>query len=1823
MNLVALLMVSAWLGATASPLAGEEPAADPGLIHVGVAKRDITPDFPVRLSGFGFRRTESEGVNQRIWAKALALGQNDPVLLITVDNLGVSAELGEQLAKRLASKGLSSSKRLVIASSHTHTAPMLTGVTPTLFGVPIPKEHQAHIDQYTQLFLDRLEEVATVALGDRQPSRLAWGVGKADLAKNRRTAGGPVDHDLPVLVVKTQAGAPRAILVNYACHAVTLSHNKVGGDWPGYAQQAIEDAFPGTIALFAIGCGADSNPTSDVTGDKTDVASRQGLALGREVTRIVKGSLTPVTGPIVVHNETISLPLADLPTTEKWNELAKRKDAIGHHARVQLEKIKEGKSLKKEIAYPITTWAFGKSLAMVFLPGEVVVDYSLRLKRELDRSRLWITAYANDAPCYIPSERVLKEGGYEGGGAMVYYDVPAPFRPGLENLIVKAVVEPLKGKFPPKAEPQTAAGETSLSPAESLKTLKAHEGLVAELVVAEPMVASPVAIDFGPDGKLWVAEMLDYPMGPKGNYEPGGRVRLLDEMDNNYKPKRSRIFLDGIPFPTGITVWKKGVLVCAAPDILYAEDTDGDGKADKVEKLYSNFGTGNFQARVNSLVPGLDGWIYGSSGLFGGDILCHKTGAVVKLGNRDFRIKPDTGALEAATGRTQQGRVRDDFGNWFGCDNSTLATHLVLPNEALSRNVHAAYPQTVASIADSADIRRLIPARPVQMFKLSGPPNSVTAACGIGVYRDNLLGEAYQGDLFTCEPVNLLVHRMKLKVQGSTFETVRAPGEEQSEFLASTDTWFRPVQMRTGPDGAVWIVDMHRFVIEHPRWIPQEDVAKLDLRAGANTGRIIRIRPEGKALRPVPRLDRLSDKELIAAMDTPNGTVRDLAMEWVLWRTRDENRSLKAPLMELVQKTTLPAVRAQALSLLATLYEWAPGASLEKAFADPHPGVRRQAARVADESFRETGAIKGLVGLAADADPHVRLEAALALGNAKSPEAAAALARILLQPERDTFLTSAVMSSLKPDNLGAVADALLAAPQPPREVLRSLWQLAAAQSNDKVLLSGLAKLLAQLASDEVGQENQLLLTSELLSLPQMRKNWKPSEKEKNTLAELTKKAEKLIRDPKAKLDLRIASFAFVDIVAAENGALLADLISPRQPPALQAAAIDQLAKADSEKAAKVLIESLATMSASGRTKALDLLLSRTSSIQKLLEAMENKKISATLFDAASRQRLLTLKDKALQARAEKVLDASSASDRGKLITQYTTAFGSTGNPAKGKELFQKSCSVCHKLSGLGHEVGPDLAMVANKSPGWLIQEILDPSRNLDTRYTQYVVATRQGQTFSGLLAEESATSITLKMQEGRTQTILRSDIEEMTSPGKSLMPEGLEKEIAPAAMTDLVAYLTSQLPPPKSMPGNQPATVRLDPKHTKLKASQASIYGREICFESEFGNIGCWHAEGDHVVWTIESPKAAKWDIWLDCACAPEVAGNGFVLEAGTNKITGKVEPSRSWSDYRLIMVGDLNIPAGTSRIVFRPAGPVNGALIDLRTIHIIEYDEVPIGVSGEGAFPDPFDAPGIAKILLDPKEPDKRKQGLIAKHPKLGAELIREMTRDLGKDTKEEYRRIPVIWQVAIAAGKANQKENILPILEVALPKRNEKLRDWQAVVIGGALINGITQANDWPIARMKEIIGSKTELWVLYETALEWASSMADDAKVPTGTRYDALRMVAMLNYRFAEPQLARYLRKGTDDELMMGAVSGLADIPDPAVIPHLVGALGYLNEENRNLAVAGLLRDVPRCLALLEALSAGKAEKKWLSDKQAKSLLEHADPKVREKAKEILGK
>lgn len=1368
--------------------------------RIGAAAVDITPDYPVRLSGFGFRRAESEGVTQKIWAKALAIddGKNGAAIIITVDNLGIPDSMTRAVAARLQKKTGLKPGRLAIMATHTHTAPMLTGVAPTLFSLPIPAEHQKRIDRYTAQLTDWLEKAALEASKDLRPGKLDWGIGTVGFAKNRRTKGGPIDHDLPLLVARTEDGKIRAIFVNYACHCVTLSNNKISGDWAGYAQMHLQKDHPGAIALVGVGCGADQNPKSGVTGDNTNVCSAQGKQIADEVKRLLAAGLNGLNAPLTTRGGRINLPFGQLPTKAEWAAKAKLKGARGYHARVQIARLARGEKLQAQLDYPVQTWAFGDQLAMVFLPGEVVVDYAVRLKREFDRTRLFVHAYANDAPCYIPSERILKEGGYEAESAMIYYDRPTRLAVGLEAKIIGEVHRQMPKAF--RAQ-KGCEGTAPRSPEASRLAIAVPDGLRVELVAAEPIVIDPVAIDWGSDGQLWVIEMHDYPSGLDGKWKPGGRVVKLSDKNGDGRMDHREVFLDGLPFPTGLMAWREGVLVCAAPHILFARDTTGDGRADKVERLFSGFETTNYQARVNGLHWGLDNWIHAANGLIGGKISSPIAAAPLDIRGHDFRFQVSGGKLERLSGLSQQGRVRDDWGNPFGCTNGQLAWHYPLPARYARRNPHVTLPNPRVAVADGSFAQLYPRSRLLARFNNPESANRVTSACGITVYRDELLGKKYAGDLFVCEPVHNLVVQLDLKPKGVTFTASRTDGaDSQREFLASTDNWFRPAQARTGPDGALWVVDMYRYLIEHPRWVAHDRLANIDPRAGSKHGRIYRIVPESKPLRKIPDVKEMSANKLASPLNSPNGPLRDLAHRQLLL---NDDQLFCLELAAINSKSNpKPKTRLQSLCALEGIGDFA---DLEKigatpiikahVFMDAHPEIRRHGLRISEPFLgKDTALNDSVLRLASDDSFEVRYQLALTLGEWDDPRAGNTLAALAVKDGGDVWMRAAILSSAVPharvvlaavleNGGGLLVEPLLAtvvgtlpkeelgllnfavdlaeAKQPMAQHLRWLASL-----DDGLRRRGIALVAAGSSDDAVVQARAKLIL-------------RPANEALGLAAEL--------KQPEAIRVAAIALFGRGFHEAATERQVLVNLLGGK--PAIRSAALERLLKTGAPEVAGVMLADWARHGPGLRVGILKALLARPDWTEKLLQQLAAGKVAPNELSLAQRDRLRRHPQKNLREQAARLFKAPAA--RVAVLKQYAALDGKGGDAKKGAVLFREACAICHQFRGQGSAVGPRLDAFHTKPVGDYLKAILDPNAVVEPSFIQYQVQLKDGRELAGVVQSETATGLTLALPTGLRQAILKRDIKKLNVAKRSLMPEGLEQVLSPAKMADLLAYLRS------------------------------------------------------------------------------------------------------------------------------------------------------------------------------------------------------------------------------------------------------------------------------------------------------------------------------------------------------------------------------------------------------------------------------------------------
>jgi hypothetical protein len=426
------------------------------MVSVGVAKVDITPELPIRLSGYQSRAKPAERVEARLHARALAIGADEqqPVVLVAAEVIGIGEETSEAVAAALQERFGIDRARVAVCATHTHTGPALADVLPYMFSRELPAEERDAIARYTATLRERLIAVAAAALAARKPARLAWSEGRVGFATHRRVIadgkwkgfgmvpGGPVDHALPVLRVTDELGTVRAVLLSYACHCTTLGggDNFVHPDWAGDAAARIEGSLGGAPALVAIGCGADANPGLQRGLEGVGV---HGEKVAAEVARLLGEPMREL-GPVTTAEfRRLRLPLDHAVSRDELQQRTGKgaRPAAAYAAGRFLRELDAGRALPEAVPYPVQAWSFGRELAMVFLGGEVVSEYSLRLRREIPGGRLWVNAYANSVPCYVPSARMYPEGGYEVDNSMDYYGWPTRLARGTEDLIVGAVRE--------------------------------------------------------------------------------------------------------------------------------------------------------------------------------------------------------------------------------------------------------------------------------------------------------------------------------------------------------------------------------------------------------------------------------------------------------------------------------------------------------------------------------------------------------------------------------------------------------------------------------------------------------------------------------------------------------------------------------------------------------------------------------------------------------------------------------------------------------------------------------------------------------------------------------------------------------------------------------------------------------------------------------------------------------------------------------------------------------------------------------------------------------------------------------------------------------------------------------------------------------------------------------------------------------------------------------------------------------------------------------------------------------------------------------------
>lgn len=941
---------------------------------------------------------------------------------------------------------------------------------------------------------------------------------------------------------------------------------------------------------------------------------------------------------------------------------------------------------------------------------------------------------------------------------------------------------------------------------QALQSFETIDGIEMQLVAQEPDVVDPVAAAFDESGNLYVCEMRDYPYKPADGAEPIGTVRLLRDTDGNGTLDRSTVFADRLLWAGGVAPWKGGVFVAAAPDIWYLRDTDGDDKADYREKIFTGFGTGNQQAMLNNLTWGLDHKIYGSTAHNGGLILTTggpaKGADPVSVTGHDFRFDPETGVFEAITGTVQFGNTFDDWGNRFLCSESRPLLHAVLPQHYLARNPFLPVPSAIQNLTGGpVPIHRISPLERWRIIRSSrrvgaggrspdaagASHHVIDAAAGVTIYRGGCLPADYSGNVFIGGAQNNLIHRRTLQPDGLTFTSKRA--DQGTEFVRSADNWFRPVNFVNAPDGTLYVLDMYREILESIH-VPDDVVKYLDLTSGREHGRIYRIAPNGFESAAAIDLSQATTEQLVQALESPVGWQRTQAHRLL---HEQQDASAVSPLRNLLAESSVPQARLHALWSLSGL-QAVTTSDVLTALDDSHQAVQEHAIRLAEPLLNQSPQLLArVIEFAESEHPRLRTQAAFSLGESADPAAARALAELAVGSAGDAWLRTAALSSAGRQPLNLLKQILQESSD--KAILEQLTAIIGASGDDEELEELL--LLLKSLPEEVQVRRLLLATGTALRERGQWLTWETMSAETAALVkEHVASAADLALNDSAEDSSRIQAVRLLSCLPLESvREQLRELLSAEEPAAIQVAAVTALAHYQEAEVAGWLLEDWQQQAPAVRSAVLTALLSRPQWALTFLQAAVAEEVGVAQVDSMRRSMLREHGNDEIRTLARQLFSETTTAGRAEVLTSYRSAADGDGDQGAGLLIFRRECSGCHRIGADGFAVGPDLASSPSRDAVALMTHILDPNRYVLPNFESYVVVDTSGRMFTGIISSQTATSITLKRADNQSDTILRSNIDELAGSGRSLMPAGFEKKINVDEMRDLIAFLQSSKQP--------------------------------------------------------------------------------------------------------------------------------------------------------------------------------------------------------------------------------------------------------------------------------------------------------------------------------------------------------------------------------------------------------------------------------------------
>ena len=967
---------------------------------------------------------------------------------------------------------------------------------------------------------------------------------------------------------------------------------------------------------------------------------------------------------------------------------------------------------------------------------------------------------------------------------------------------------------------------------DALATFELEPGFKIELVASEPLIGDPVDIEIDEYGRLYVVEMPGYPLDKSGT----GKIKLLSDTDGDGRMDKSTVFAEGLVLANSIMRWKKGVIVTDAPNVLYLEDTDGDGRAEIRDTLLTGFALSNPQHNLNNPVLGIDNWIYlaheravGTDtykedfGDPGRDIFYPDQPQSPRLGinagGRSVRFQPDHHTLEMTSSASQFGHTFDAWGHHLQVNNSNHVFQEIIAETYLRRNPDLLISDATQSLSDHGEAAEVFPITHTPEHQLLTDVGVITSACGITTYLGGAFPPPFDNVTFVAEPVSNLVHVDQLKDQGVSFMASRI--RPHNEFLASTDAKFRPVNTYIGPDGALYIVDYYRQIIEHPEWMGEEVVNSGALYNDTDKGRIYRVTPSNAPPADWTKglaLGDATNDQLVEKLSNPNIWWRLNAQRLLVDRG---NKEVVPALIEMTNNPTSSMGRLHALWTLEGMGELK-AEQVETALKDSVAGIRENAIKLAELHLSDAPHLAAaLLPLQEDSNPKVRFQLLCTLGFLNTPEVIQVRNKLLFRDMDDEWVqiaalsasssqTSSLLKAVLENNRGELTayssliqrlTTMVGAVGDSKAINQLIEKATRIESEDQrawqgSALEGLAQgMESNKSTSAISEAEQNLLIKTFFEHPSdpVRKaslhllkviGIKNEKIAKNAI----EKAVSIANDHNQPDDRRAEAVDFISLRnPSPHTPLLMKLFVPTEQLSIQLAALRTLSFIPDTTVCIYLLKQWPVLTPEIRDAAVKTFLSNEARVAMLLNAIESGKIQVTDLSWGRKVGLMAQSNEKLRNQARALFTKNNDKE---VNAAYQQAFELEGDVINGKNVYQQQCALCHQIRGtMGITLGPDLGTIHNWSREAIMANILAPNQSISSGYDLWVVELKNGESIQGIIASETPGAITLRNNGSPEKTIKRQDIKSLKALTMSVMPSGLEKQINVQQMADLLAFL--------------------------------------------------------------------------------------------------------------------------------------------------------------------------------------------------------------------------------------------------------------------------------------------------------------------------------------------------------------------------------------------------------------------------------------------------